>query len=43
MAEVFLGMMFGDPDSLLNLDPDWHPPKGTDYALKDLIQYALGS
>jgi hypothetical protein len=43
VAEVFLGMMFGDSDSMLNLDPHWHPPSGSDYKLKDLVAYALGS
>jgi hypothetical protein len=42
MAEVFLGLMFGDGDSLLNLDPQWHPPAGVNYTLKDLVKYALG-
>ena len=42
VAEVFLGMMFGDNDSLLNLDPAWQPPSGPDFRLKDLIKYALG-
>ena len=43
VAEVFLGMMFGDSDSLLNLEPDWQPSLGPDYKLKDLVKYALGS
>jgi hypothetical protein len=42
VAEVFLGMLFGDNDSLLNLDPKWHPASGTDYKLKDFVKYALG-
>src|SRR5436305_2070323 len=25
VAEVFLGLMFGDAHSLLSLDPHWHP------------------
>jgi hypothetical protein len=33
LAEVFLGLMFGDTDSLLT---------GPNFALKDFINYALG-
>ena len=43
VAEVFLGIMFGDNNSLLNLDPLWQPTLGPEYKLKDLIKYALGS
>jgi hypothetical protein len=43
VAEVFLGMMFGDNDSFLCLDPLWQPPSGKDYKLKDFVKYALGS
>lgn len=42
VAEVFLGLMFGDESSLLRLDPDWHPKQGANYALKDFVNYALG-
>ena len=42
VAEVFLGLMFGDPHSLLRLDPHWIPPQGANYTLKDLVKYALG-
>ena len=42
VAEVFLGLMFGDSNSFLNLDPDWQPAAGPDYALKDFVGYALG-
>ncbi len=42
MAEVFLGLMFGDNSSMLSLDPDWHPKKGADFALRDFVNYALG-
>jgi hypothetical protein len=42
VAEVFLGMLFGDNNSLLNLDPHWTPAMGSDYRLKDLVRYALG-
>ena len=42
VAEVFLGMLFGDGNSLLNMDPKWHPDAGKDYKLKDFVKYALG-
>ena len=42
VAEVFLGLMFGDNGSMLSLDPDWQPKKGADFALRDFVNYALG-
>ena len=42
VAEVFLGLMFGNNNSSLNLDPNWQPALGPGYALKDFIKYALG-
>lgn len=42
LAEVFLGLMFGDPQSLLNIDPAWTPKGGANYKLKDFVNYALG-
>jgi hypothetical protein len=42
VAEVFLGLMLGDPHSLLSLDPHWQPPQGAAFALKDFVKYALG-
>jgi hypothetical protein len=42
VAEVFLGMMFGDNFSVLSLDPNWTPVTGPNFALKDLVAYALG-
>jgi hypothetical protein len=45
VAEVFLGMLFGDQDSFLSLDPNWTPTirgKGTAFALRDIVAYALG-
>lgn len=42
VAEVFLGMMFGDNSSVLSLDPHWAPVTGPEFALKDLVAYALG-
>jgi hypothetical protein len=42
VAEVFLGLMFGDNNSLLNLDPNWTPTLNQDFRLKDLVAFALG-
>jgi hypothetical protein len=42
VAEVFLGMMFGDNSSVLSLDPNWAPVTGTNFQLRDLVAYALG-
>ena len=42
VAEVFLGLMFGDRNSLLSLDPNWQPASGRYYALKDFVNFALG-
>jgi hypothetical protein len=45
VAEVILGLMFGDPNSLLRLDPLWQPKEplgGAKFALKDFVKYALG-
>jgi hypothetical protein len=45
VAEVFLGMLFGDNDSFLSLEPNWTPTirgKGTAFALRDIVAYALG-
>jgi hypothetical protein len=42
VAEVFLGLMFGDNDSYLNLNPNWTPTIAPDFRLKDLVKYALG-
>lgn len=41
VAEVFLGLMFGDNHSLLSLQPTWKPAT-TPYKLKDFVSYALG-
>jgi hypothetical protein len=41
VAEVFLGLMFGDNHSQLVMDPTWKPEK-TPYALKDFVNFALG-
>ncbi len=42
VAEVFLGLMFGDSSSLLRTDPAWTPLIGTGYGLKDFVLYATG-
>jgi len=42
VAEVFLGLMFGDNHSLLSLAPNWQPEGNPNYALKDFVAYALG-
>ncbi|WGJ13540.1 heme peroxidase family protein [Methylocapsa sp. D3K7] len=42
VAEVILGLIFGDPTSMLSLDPQWKPVTGPDFALKDFVAYALG-
>jgi hypothetical protein len=45
VAEVFLGMLFGDNDSFLRADPDWIPTIGnakSQFALRDIVAYALG-
>jgi hypothetical protein len=43
VAEVFLGMLFGDDDSFLSAEPDWIPfirNKGKQFALRDIVAYA---
>jgi len=42
VAEVFLGLMFGDNHSMLSLEPTWQPKDKPNYALKDFVNYALG-
>ena len=42
VTEVFLGLMFGDNHSLLNLDPNWQPTNNPGFALKDFLKFALG-
>ena len=44
VAEVFLGMLFGDNDSFLSADPKWTPTinKGGNFTLGSLVNYALG-
>jgi len=42
VAEVFLGLMFGDPHSMLSLNPNWTPKSGANFKLKDFVAFALG-
>ena len=47
VAEVFLGMLFGDPDSFLRADPEWVPTIAGaaaegEFRLRDVVAYALG-
>ena len=42
VAEVFVGLMFADPLSILGQGPMWVPPEGAGYRLKDFVGYALG-
>ena len=42
VAEVFLGIMFGDSSSLLRSHPNWTPAIGANYRLKDFVLYATG-
>jgi hypothetical protein len=42
VAEVIVGLVFGDPASVLSLDPTWAPTTGPAFALKDFVAYALG-
>src|SRR5205085_10084222 len=37
VAEVFLGLMFGDKHSMLSLDPKWTPKSGANFKLKDFV------
>jgi hypothetical protein len=43
VAEVFLGLMFGDRNSLLRSNPTWTPNESGVYQLKDFVRYALGT
>jgi hypothetical protein len=42
VAEVFLGLMYGDKHSMLSVAPDWQPNEGPDFKLKDFVRYAIG-
>jgi hypothetical protein len=42
VAEVLLGLVFGDGASLLSRDAFWQPATGKNFTLKDFVNYALG-
>lgn len=42
VAEVFLGLIFGDNHSVLSLEPTWFPKNNPNFTLKDFVNYALG-
>jgi hypothetical protein len=42
VAEVILGLMFGDGSSMLSLDPQFIPVTGAGFALKNFVSYSLG-
>lgn len=42
VAEVFLGLMFGDPHSMLSQNPNWTPQGDANFKLKDFVAFALG-
>ncbi|ETN37521.1 uncharacterized protein HMPREF1541_07143 [Cyphellophora europaea CBS 101466] len=45
VAEVFLGLLFGDKSSFLSACPGWTPSiggVGSGFALRDIVAYALG-
>ncbi|RVX69793.1 hypothetical protein B0A52_06438 [Exophiala mesophila] len=46
VAEVFLGLLFGDKHSFLSVDPRWTPTIGSaksEFGLRDIVSFALGS
>jgi hypothetical protein len=42
VAEVFLGLMFGDSNSLLSMWPKWKPTIANFTGLRDFVNFALG-
>ena len=42
VAEVLLGLMFGDRHSYLHQHPHWHPDFGPNFGLPQFVNYALG-
>ena len=45
VAEVFLGLLFGDKNSFLSAEPDWIPTLTNadgKFELRDMVAYALG-
>jgi Animal haem peroxidase len=45
VAEVFIGLLMGDPLSWLNIEPDWQPPlaRNGKFGMPELIRFALGN
>ena len=43
LAEVFVGLIQGDPGSFLNMDPDWRPTlpgaSANDFTMADLLNF----
>ena len=42
VAEVFLGLMFGDRHSMLSIEPEWKPVASGNYGLKEFVGDAVG-
>src|ERR1700676_2084388 len=42
VAEVFLGLIFGENPSVSSLEPTFCPKNNPNFALKDFVSYALG-
>jgi len=40
VAEVFTGILKGDPTSYLQQEPDWKPTLGQDFKMADLLRFA---
>jgi hypothetical protein len=40
VAEVFIGLLKGDPSSYLQQDPVWTPTLGQDFSMADLLRFA---
>jgi hypothetical protein len=43
VAEVFFGLLFADSGSYLSKKPDWQPPSGASFRLKDFVTMALSA
>ena len=42
VAETFVGLLLGDPHSLLSQAPQWTPNKSGTFTMADLIKKAIG-
>ena len=40
VAEVFVGLLQGDPNSYLQKEPGWQPTLGQDFGMADLLRFA---